>query len=183
MLRQLLNKPANRRKASGFTIVELLIVVVVIGVLAAIVIVAYNGITQQARATATGDALRNVASALQFFARSDALATWPAESSYGGGNPSIATVIANEPTLASSLRAAPSVADIPSNNWRYDNDGDSYDGCSSSGGGINILITGMTTETIQAVDDAVDDGDLACGNVRISGTTILVYSVANTNAL
>ncbi len=36
----------------GFTIVELLIVVVVIGVLAAIVIVAYNGITQSAQVAA-----------------------------------------------------------------------------------------------------------------------------------
>jgi prepilin-type N-terminal cleavage/methylation domain-containing protein len=36
-------------KEKGFTIVELLIVIVVIGVLAAIVIVAYNGITNSAK--------------------------------------------------------------------------------------------------------------------------------------
>lgn len=35
----------------GFTIVELLIVIVIIGILAAIVIVAYTGITQQANAS------------------------------------------------------------------------------------------------------------------------------------
>ena len=46
------------RKNSGFTIVELLIVVVVIGILAAIVIVAYGGIQAQAR-TAAGKALAN----------------------------------------------------------------------------------------------------------------------------
>lgn len=38
-----------RKTKSGFTIVELLIVIVVIGVLAAITIVAYNGIQQRSR--------------------------------------------------------------------------------------------------------------------------------------
>jgi len=37
------------RKSSGFTIVELLIVIVVIGILAAITIVAYNGVTNNAQ--------------------------------------------------------------------------------------------------------------------------------------
>jgi prepilin-type N-terminal cleavage/methylation domain-containing protein len=40
-----------KRSGSGFTIVELLIVVVVIAILAAITIVSYNGITQQAKNT------------------------------------------------------------------------------------------------------------------------------------
>ncbi len=40
-----------KRKASGFTIVELLIVIVVIGILAALVIVTYSGIQQKARDT------------------------------------------------------------------------------------------------------------------------------------
>ncbi|MNH50565.1 Type II secretion system protein G precursor [compost metagenome] len=40
-------------KRSGFTIVELLIVIVVIGILAAITIVAYNGIQERAESTKT----------------------------------------------------------------------------------------------------------------------------------
>lgn len=40
-----------KAKQTGFTIVELLIVIVVIGILAAITIVAYNGVQQKARDT------------------------------------------------------------------------------------------------------------------------------------
>lgn len=42
----------NKVRQSGFTIVELLIVVVVIAILAAITIVSYNGITTQANSSA-----------------------------------------------------------------------------------------------------------------------------------
>lgn len=53
-----------RGKQTGFTIVELLIVIVIIGILAAIVIVAYNGIQNRARVSAVsadlGQAVKKV---------------------------------------------------------------------------------------------------------------------------
>lgn len=45
------NNKLNSTKPNGFTIVELLIVIVVIGILAAITIVSYSGITNRANAT------------------------------------------------------------------------------------------------------------------------------------
>lgn len=51
----------------GFTIVELLIVIVVIGILAAITIVAYNGIQSRARDAQTRDAVSKVAKATQIW--------------------------------------------------------------------------------------------------------------------
>ncbi len=56
-----------RKSTSGFTIVELLIVVVVIGILAAIVIVAYNGITTQAKNSQTISAVNTWIKALRLY--------------------------------------------------------------------------------------------------------------------
>jgi prepilin-type N-terminal cleavage/methylation domain-containing protein len=52
---------AKNKRNSGFTIVELLIVIVVIGILAAITIVAYNGIQNRAKASAATSALTQAA--------------------------------------------------------------------------------------------------------------------------
>lgn len=51
----------------GFTIVELLIVIVVIGILAAIVIVAYNGVQNRAKSTAAQTAAENLAKKVEAF--------------------------------------------------------------------------------------------------------------------
>lgn len=62
-------KPTSRsgNHQSGFTIIELLIVVVVIAVLAAILIVSYNGITSRAVETTMKSDLQNAASSLELY--------------------------------------------------------------------------------------------------------------------
>jgi prepilin-type N-terminal cleavage/methylation domain-containing protein len=70
-----------QKKSQGFTIVELLIVVVVIAILAAITIVSYNGVTERARNLKTIAAARNYSDALQLYYSDNG--TYPAIS----GNP------------------------------------------------------------------------------------------------
>lgn len=55
------------KKQTGFTIVELLIVIVVIGILAAITIVAYNGIQSRARDTQRISDLKSIAKAVEAY--------------------------------------------------------------------------------------------------------------------
>lgn len=55
------NMWANNKNKTGFTIVELLIVIVVIGILAAITIVAYNGIQTRANGSVASSALTQAA--------------------------------------------------------------------------------------------------------------------------
>jgi len=57
----------SSKKQSAFTIVELLIVIVVVGILAAIIIVAYNGIQERSRINTAYSDLRNIKTAMLLY--------------------------------------------------------------------------------------------------------------------
>ena len=56
-----------KKNAYGFTIVELLVVIVIIGILAAISIVSYNGVTNKANDVAVQQDLANIAKKLEIY--------------------------------------------------------------------------------------------------------------------
>jgi prepilin-type N-terminal cleavage/methylation domain-containing protein len=57
----------KRKTQTGFTIVELLIVIVVIGILAAITVVAYNGTQVRARDTARISKVKDISHAIELY--------------------------------------------------------------------------------------------------------------------
>lgn len=69
-----------QRKVRGFTIVELLIVIVVIGILAAITVVAYNGVTARAENQKTVTAVASYSRAM--YAYSATNGTYPIDAGY-----------------------------------------------------------------------------------------------------
>lgn len=68
-------------KQKGFTIVELLIVIVVIGILAAISIVAYNNVTQKARDDQRISDVRNIVNAFASYQSEEG--EWPTAAELG----------------------------------------------------------------------------------------------------
>ena len=76
-----INKKINQKKKAfvnpAFTIVELLVVIVVIGILASITIVSYRGITQKATASTLQADLSNASKQIKLFQASDADGNYP----------------------------------------------------------------------------------------------------------
>jgi len=71
------NIKSNTQDQKGFTIVELLIVVVVIAILAAITIVSYNGITSRANASAAASLASGFQKKIELFAADGPTNTYP----------------------------------------------------------------------------------------------------------
>ncbi len=82
-----MGKHASSVRNSGFTIVELLIVIVVIGILAAIVIVSYNGITKSAQTSAITAEQRNWATLFDLYKAKNGTYPLPAATPTTGGGP------------------------------------------------------------------------------------------------
>lgn len=98
----------------GFTIVELLIVIVVIGILAAITIVAYNGIQGRARDTARTSAITSVMKALEYY-RVDNTA-YPSVGTDNVGYPLSTLSTALVPTY---IKAIPNDPNTSAMNYQY----------------------------------------------------------------
>jgi len=82
-----LNPMVTKNKLKGFTIVELLIVIVVIGILAAITLVSFNGVTQRATKAANQSNAQSVISAAE--------AVYGETGTYPVANATAATMITN----------------------------------------------------------------------------------------
>lgn len=114
----------KRRKVTGFTIVELLIVVVVIAILAAVTIVAYNGVTQKATASSLQSQLTQIYKAVSnYYTTNNAFPAQLADANvkpqagtsytYGFDNPSNPTAWCASATINSIMYRVASDSSVP----------------------------------------------------------------------
>lgn len=103
----------------GFTIVELLIVIVVIAILAAITIVAYNGVTARAKTSKAQTDASSILKKLELYRNESSTGSYPLDTNQNWYNQSDLSGVGSEATLPSSLsvvrgddNAADSAADF-----------------------------------------------------------------------
>lgn len=159
------NRGITKKRQPGFTIVELLIVIVVIAILAAISIVAYNGVQQRAKSAALADATVKVQKAFKLWSIQDGFSTWPVYAN----NPKISVMISST-EMKNYLQKTPQLSGNVDSDWEYDNDGDSRSGCDAYTAGANVFINNVDQAIAQQVDEKLDDGLLNCGVIRYTGT-------------
>jgi len=110
----------------GFTIVELLVVIVIIGVLAAITIVSYTGITQKATFAKEQSDMKSVNDLIQIYYAENGKypdtggsSTWWG---YGRGTPFVPGIV---PKYAASLPQVTNAVD-PNDSYQYTSNGTDY---------------------------------------------------------
>lgn len=172
------------QKQKGFTIVELLIVIVVIAILAAIVIVAYNGIQDRAKNSAAQSATAQAAKRIQQYfiengdtypvdqAAFDALNLSNSSASYqytanNSSNPKTfcltATVQNKSYYINNSTQTSPAVG-----------------GCNGHGRGGIAAITNLSTDPrATSYSAAPGSGRIAWSNARASGTYALITGASD----
>ncbi|MDB5165665.1 MAG: exported protein of unknown function, partial [Candidatus Saccharibacteria bacterium] len=125
-------------KQQGFTIVELLIVIVVIGILAAITIVAYNGIQNRGK-TAAAQAAANGADKKAEAYNADVSTGYPTGSAILTGAASTTTYQLTGVTFPGSAIAAAPTSPATLNFWRC--------GTNTSAAATTLLTTTVVTGT------------------------------------
>lgn len=156
----------HKRMHHAFSLIEILVVVVVIGILAAVVVPNTIMAGDMARVAATGEDLKAIARAVEAY-RNDT-GRWPRDANRAVLPPELAEFF---------TKADPFIKTVPIGGI-YD-----YDGATGSRGPRITIRAGTgnpiaADATITELDEAIDDGNLGTGRLRKQGGAI-TYSITN----
>ena len=142
----------HRSNAKAFTLVEIMIVVVIIGLLAAMAIPAFSRVREKSRNTALANDLRAFAQAFETFALETG--AFPPDADIGVVPPAM--------TGGASSLDVGSFAAITPIGGRYDWDYNVFGIVAA----ISVADATISTEQLTAFDATFDDGSLTTGNFR-----------------
>lgn len=114
-----------KERGSGFTIVELLIVIVVIAILAAISILTFTGVQSRAKSAAITQEFKQLDKSFRLWATEEGFTRWPPDTLSGGGTNITNMINSGTPpfaSLKSYIQKNPSVNGIGTESWFYDQD-------------------------------------------------------------
>lgn len=148
--------PTNRPK--GFTLVELMVVVTIIGLMASIAIPAYTHSRNSATASRTANDFRQFTDLFQM--QNLAAGDWPED-----GYPATVPAGMESQLTGTSWQSRTSLGGL----WDYD-----Y-GVYGSTAAVAIDSFTANAETLKILDNLIDDGDLATGRLRLAAAHHLVF--------
>ena len=188
-------KGMNSFKNRAFTVVELLVVIVVIGILATITVVSYRAVQEKARANDLSAGIATIKNGFERMAANQNLETWPINSDLGAVPINLNQLLkANtsspsptEMTLALQRYVSsgvPKVSGLEGSIWTYNNANNIRltTTCDTNQTGVVLAISGVPAGIAKALDSSVDDGNLNCGVVRSNGS-VLIYQLGFTQVM
>ncbi|HEX2860181.1 MAG TPA: prepilin-type N-terminal cleavage/methylation domain-containing protein [Lacunisphaera sp.] len=163
------SKPSSPLRAMrAFTVVEIMVVVVIIGLLAAAGLPSYRHITMRAKVTALENDLRQFSTAIQTFTTQNG--RWPAD----GEPQTIPTDLTN--ALSDNFTHTSPIGGVYK--WNYDVPAD---GVAAKAALVVQTASGNPVsddeELFLMIDRQMDDGVLETGNIQVGSTNSLVFII------
>jgi prepilin-type N-terminal cleavage/methylation domain-containing protein len=152
------------RRPEAFTLVEVMVVVVIIGFLAAAGLPGYRHLTMRSKVTAIENDLRQFSTAAQTYALQNG--HWPSDSDPQVIPPELTNALPNNFTLKTPIGGV--------YKWCQ---GDNIMGVPGKAGVAILSVTGNTfsddVDLLVMLDRQMDDGNLETGSIQADGTAVV----------
>lgn len=157
-----------RFRQKAFTLVEVMVVVVIIGLLAAAGLPGYRHLTMRSKVTAVENDLRQFSTAIQTYNLQNG--HWPADTAPREIPPELANAISPNFTGKSPIGGV--------YKWNYDV---AADGIAVKAALIVLTVPESAIsddqEVFEMIDRQMDDGNLETGNIQVGSTNSLVFII------